>query len=79
MTWAASFLLAPAPAPAFSPYSATYYLFFFFSFFLGLFVDNDEIPTMILAYDAYDACRILLTLIQRFQGYKKYPVEWVGD
>lgn len=53
-------------------------------FFLGLFVDNDdddddEIPTMILAYDAYDACRILLTLIQRFQGYKKYPVEWVGD
>lgn len=76
MTWAASFLLAPAPAPAFSPYSATYYLFFFFSFFLGLFVDNDEIPTMILAYDA---CRILLTLIQRFQGYKKYPVEWVGD
>lgn len=79
MTWAASLLLAPAPAPAFSPYSATYYLFFFFSFFLGLFVDNDEIPTMILAYDAYDACRILLTLIQRFQGYKKYPVEWVGD
>lgn len=55
-------------------------LFLFFSF-LGLFVDNDdddddEIPTMILAYDA---CRILLTLIQRYQGYKKYPVEWVGD